>query len=623
MISCWWETDITEDERRKRLVDAAKALYTANEWRRNEYYLHTRLYGIQGRASMIPSSTAADLDIQYGLSGITTTSNLTQPIIKEVVDAITAVVCASPIKSMFMTDGGDWSLRATAQKLNKFVSGVRQAQKAEQKTESAFKEMAVCGNTILKAVPSGTHIKLERVFPWEILVEDQDALYGTPSVWYQMRTISRHAAKEMFEGESESDTDWIDYLPNTTVYHEYISDQTYQTAGFVTIYEAWKLPECEDEEGMHVICLEGGPPIVEVWEDARPPFAVGHFETPFSGIWSAGVAKTLLPLQLEMTRLMRKNYDSMRKFGVPQVFLPNNSNIDPEEMSNTCGQIYKVTGDLPNVVVHPSLLREYVEARDMYRRHAFDFYGLNSQLATGTKPAGINSGAAYREYIDHNNTRLAGYSRQLEQFSIDVDRAIIDCARRMHQIGVDPIATSQDGKFVKTIRWSEISLDDSQYTITPWPVNALGSTPAARKESVMELIQAQMLPKEAALSLLDFPDLGAFTASTLAPYRYFEKMVDLALYDGTEPDPPDGYSMQYIQQYGKAIVLQAIKQGQVDGAPEDRLDLLRQWLDQVDTIEQMQAEAAAPAPTVPAAGVPGVPEAPMEQGLGDLGLGGQ
>lgn len=594
----WWQQEVDSEEATRSLISTMRSLARDNTDRRDDFWFFGRLYGGFGSKNL---DRRIDKFKQYRENFETPV--VRYPLLKEVVDTLQSVVCSSKPKTQYLTDGSIWKQRSLARKINKFNEGVRISQDVQSKAFVEFKKALVLGNGILKFVPDGDYVGIEHVQPYEILVDELDGFYGFPRTFIQVRAVMRTAAKKAFmPKDKDKQAEFlamIDSLPEAD--HEDYRWCTHGRRGAILVAEGW---HCEDDgEGRHILCLEDGKPIEdEVWEDKYPPFAFGWCEKPMAGFWGSSVSEVVYPLQLEASRLQERNYEANKKFGVPQVFLPANCEIDPEQITNECGAIYKYTGDLPTYLTAPSTNKEYDAAIDKYRMRAFAHWGLDTAFSTGVKPPGLNSGAAMREYVDHASMRLSAISDEWDRFSVEIDRNIIRCAERMHRNGIDVTASTQDGKFMRSIKWSEIRVQENQLTLLPYPINALGATPSSKLDRLMELADRGWIDQRFAKMLSDLPDISGWANLENAPLEFILQVIDEALYEGKKPDAPDKYSLPYIQDLYMPIVIQAIHRGQIDEAPDENVELLRDYVSQMEYLlapPEMPANTNAMPPNMP------------------------
>ena len=121
-----------------------------------------------------------------------------------------------------------------------------------------------------------------------------------------------------------------------------------------------------------------------------------------------------------------------------------------------------------------------------------------------------------------------------------------------------------------------------------YPTSLLPTTPAAKLQKVIEMLQAGMLAQQEARALLDYPDLEAVnnlaTAARDDIDMLLEQMLEQGIYIPPEPFSDLELSIRVMQS--------AYLRGKINQVPEERLDLVRRYIeDCVNLLTQMQMEA--------------------------------
>jgi len=145
-------------------------------------------------------------------------------------------------------------------------------------------------------------------------------------------------------------------------------------------------------------------------------------------------------------------------------------------------------------------------------------------------------------------------------------------------------------------------------------VSSLPSDPAGRLQTVQEYAQAGYLSPRQARRLLDFPDLEQVESLANAQENAIVRDLDRIVEDG-EMTPPDAFTDLAM---ARELALQYLAEGKCNGLEEERMELLRRYVADVDTLQNppaplMLPEAVPQAPPVPAAPsdlVPNVPALP-------------
>lgn len=597
----WWlrqgdeiASGVVDDARRLLEADAVKS-------RHDSCLRHARLYGNAPVLGLTPS--------QFSRSR--SDERLTLNVIASCVDTATAKIAKNKPAPQFLTNGADYDTRRKAEKLNKFGKGLLHVSGAYRIGPAVFRDACVFDKGFVKVYAEGKRICAERTFPWELLWDDCEALYGAPRTLIQRKFIDRTVALESWAGTSRKRREAI---ANSTAAEKDAPGRD-KLADQIEIFEAWHLPSGEGAgDGMHVICVERGVLLEEPWTRDHFPFASFTLEDPIAGWWGVGMAQRLVGIQYEINALLRKVQETMRRFATV-VILDAASGVPKSHLNNAIGTILSVNGmDKAPVVVPPQTIHpEVFEQLDRLYARAFEEVGISQLSARSAKPAGLNSGAALREYNDIESERFVIAGQRYEQFMLDVVRLGIEEARDIPGFTVDV----PDRREKVEIAWADVKLDEAGYVLQCFPASILPQTPAGRMEKVQELLGAGLLQPDAAMELLDFPDLedamGSINAARNAIRSRIAAMLDGEAY--VAPEPYD--DLQTIVTLVPRVYLEERERG----CPEDRLQALRDYVDEANALIQQATAAAAPEagampPADPmAAAAPmaaeGMPPAPM------------
>jgi hypothetical protein len=257
------------------------------------------------------------------------------------------------------------------------------------------------------------------------------------------------------------------------------------------------------------------------------------------------------------------------------------------------------------VVVAPQTIHPEVFAHLswLYQR-AFDEVGISQLSAQSRKPAGLDSGVALREFTDIESERFVPQGRKIENWHLEAVERAIDVAKGIEGFTVDVA----DRRYREEIRWSDVEIERKSYSLQCFPVSLLPQTPAGRLERVQELIASQMVTKERGMEMLDVPDLDETMQIMTASSKHVRRLLGKIL-DGEDAPAVDpnlniaGALEQTLGVYNEACA---------DGAPEEILDQLRAFKDQLANLAAEAAKAAQAAAGPPAAMMaPGAPPAQL------------
>lgn len=531
------------------------------------------------------------LGLSSGTYARTATNNfsqnrLTLNVIKSCVDSAAAKIAKNKPKPLFLTKKGDFSLKRKAKGLTKYLEGLFETTDLYELGRKVFIDACVFGTGALKLfIDSADNcIKAERVFIDEIVVDDVEGIYSKPRQIFQRKNYSRDVLIDMFPDYKE------EILAANTALRGQTATQS--TADQVIVVEAWHLPSGPNaKDGKHVIALENCTLFEEEYTKDYFPFVFFRWTDKLVGFWGMGLAEELIGIQLEINKVLKAIQASHQLMSVPRVFVDVASNVNTAHITNEIGGIIKYQGQ-PPVFQSPGAMNPevYSYLNDLYRK-AYEITGISQMQAQAMKPSGLNSGAALREFNDIASERFVITGMRYEEFFMQAAKIMIDMSKDLFEIDKSLKIKVKGQKFIETIKWKDVNLEEDQYVMQLFPVSFLPSTPAGKLQTVQELVQAGFVTQEQALSLLDFPDLEGFTSLATAAQDNIERYLELMIEEG-KYNPPEPFMNL---QLALTLTQEAYLRAKCEDTPEDRLELLRTFMDDCQTLMQ----ASAPPPEVP------------------------
>jgi hypothetical protein len=519
-------------------------------------------------------------------------------IAKSLIDSVQAFVGSTKPLPEVISEGAESDVQRRAKRLAKFIWGVFYKNKvyAPHMLPLAFRNACEFGSGILKvsgrAVDGRGSILIHRVMPWELYVDPIDAYHGTPRSLYQAHCVDRGVLMALYGKEHEEVIRKLAKASPDDV------DNIDQFADQVRVSEAWHLPSVPGaEDGKHVLAVEGACLVEEPWEVERFPFAHFRWTEPDKGFWGDSLVADVEGIHDEVNELLVKAQEAIWHHATPKVLAAEGSNVRAEELDNDVrGQVITYTG-VPPQWVAPSVVSPEVFAQlDRLQQLAYDSTGISQLMAASRKPAGLDSAIAQRVFHDQQSARFAVRGDGLEQFVCDLAWCVIDEAKRLSEDGCDVEVAAEDRRsrrsFLRKIKWSEVSLDDDAFVLKVSPASSLPKSPAFRVQMVQEMVQSGLLPQQYALRLIEMPDVESAVSEELAPYDLVLEQIERMTGDeDPEPQTPEPYMGVDGLELAKRTAQRAYIRGNVNGLEEDRLDMLRQY---IETSDKLASQAVPP-----------------------------
>jgi len=532
-------------------------------------------------------------------------NRVTLNVVQSMVDTVVSKIGKNKPRPYFLTDDGDFSLQRKAEKLTKFVEGQFYSCDFYEKAQQAFKDACIFGTGAVKIYREGDKILAERTFIDELVVDDAEAYYGKPRQMHQKKWIHKDVLAAAFPKHKTK----IEFAASDN----FESDNKQSRNGdMLLVVESWRIPSGpKATDGKHAICVSNVTLFEEQYTKDYFPFVFFRWNTKPLGFFGQGIAEQLMGLQLEINKLLKTIQVSMHLVSVPKLLIEASSKIVSAHLNNKIGGVIKYAGTKPDFSPLGSIPAELFAQLDRLYSRAYEIIGISQLAAQSQKPGGLDSGKALRTFNDLESERFMEVSQRREQVFLDASKIMIDYAKDIaEETGNYEVKCTGSG-FLKTINWKDVELENDQYMMQVFPTNALSQTPSARLQEVQELVQSGFVAKEDSAALLDFPDIKAYSTLENAGVedikRQIELMVDKQEYQTPEPFQNLAYGIKKMQQ--------AYLKYRSQNAPEETLELFRQWMSDANNLikkaqQDLQSDSMAAQSTMaPAAPTIAQPEA--------------
>lgn len=559
----------------------------------NRYRVESRLYGIPDYFASLTRTNS------NGWNNSQLPDRLTFNAVQSNIDTLISKVSRLKPRARFLTNAGGFKAVKAAKKLGYFAEGIFGENDIYTLSRSVLRDALVYGDGFVHIFEEDKRVKLERVIPYEIAVDEMECIGGSqPTHMYRVKLVSRAALMEMFPDKKERIAQ-SQQLFNVNLH------STSPATDQIEVLEAWKLGTGEDRKnGKRLMAVPDCLLCAEEWTDKRFPFARVSWTQPFSGYWSQSLAEQLKSTQLEINKLLAVQQRSYHLAGSFKILVQNGSQIPVESFNNNIGTIIKYTGAPPQYITPPVLPPEFYQNLQTLIDRSYQISGVSSLSAYSQKPAGLNSGVALREYNDIESARFLEFSMDIEQFFVDIAKCSINMARNIAEKNSGKYPVNISGyKTLDKVDIKEIGLAEDDYSISVFPASSLPNDPAGRLETIDDLVKRGLLDPTEQRELLNFPDIEASNLLSTAQDEYLKEIFEKMLDDGeyTAPDPLDNLAL------AQKMALQYYALGKKLGETEDKLELIRQFTRDL-------IELQAPTPVVPSLPLPelGAQVAPAE-----------
>jgi len=567
----WWM--LHDGERHEAIWAAVEYLDETNAHINTQRNHMLRLYSNR----FVSGQTAADF-----LTGMDSGDKIRMNVVKSCVDASVAQIATNRPKGVYLPVAGSFFDRKRAEGQGKFVSGVFHENRQYIQALSTFRDGGIFGSGWQNVCEYDGRVLIERVLDQEIILDPNEVTYGNPRTMYRVKDVDRHMLAELYPKFDD------DIKAAGTLREE--AGERNGLANPVTVIEAWRLPSRRNsKDGVHAVIIQNATLEEERWTRSRFSIAKWNWNDAPIGYRGIGIAEELASIQAEINYIAQK-IQRLMTLATSMVWTEKGSGV--HDVNNKDWGQREYRGKPPIFQTTAAVSAEYFHHLDRLYQRAFEIVGISQLQAQAKKPAGLDSGEALRTFNDIGTQRFQHTGQRWEDYHIvEIGERILDVARAAQSSGT--LRTLAAGnKEVEEIDFSKVGLAAEKYIVRVQPASILPDTPAGKLQTFKELIQ--MAPQEMVPymgHMMDgVPELDIFIARMKAPMEAVEKMVGHILEDG-EYEPP--YAQMNLSM-ARDVATKELLRAKMSDVPEERIGLLRQWIDEVDGI---QAQAEMPPPS--------------------------
>lgn len=426
------------------------------------------------------------------------------------------------------------------------------------------------------------------------MVDDIDAIYGSPRTLYRAKMVSRDNAMSMFPKFEKQ------ILNAEAVEIQNTGGLT--IADNIWIIEAWHLrSSSSSNDGVYAVCIDNCClSATEYKRDYYPFVQLGWAKRP-KGFWYTSIVEEIAGIQLDINVTMSKIQECHKMCAVPRVWVEQSSEVNIDHITNDVGVIAKYRGIPPTFMTPNAVPPELYNHLQSQIMRAYEVVGISQMDAQSLKPKGIDSGVALRTYQDIGSQRFKDQASNYEDSQMQAVDILFDLCEELSESGTEMKIMTPSKRTIKKIDWKDARMDRQDYILQRYPTNLLPATPEGKRETVVDYVNAGLMDKDIATELLDFPDLKAATNKILSESKVIDKIIDKILNDGIYVTPEPYYNLELALKKVRQSYLMA----QVEDYPEEKLQLMRDFMETTATLiqasrdQQMQQMAAMQAQQSP------------------------
>lgn len=493
------------------------------------------------------------------------------------VDSLCSKVCKNSPRPMFTTVEGDYELREQAENADKYIDG-RFGQIDYYSTIYPGKVLDTCvyGLGITKVCEVDGEGTIERIYPWEMILDSRELMYGKPVRIGQRKYYDKQEAFDLWrkDGKGREEKEWntdlekvIDSHSAETDWDDFDRDETCEQ---VIVYEGWSAAG-KRRKGKRLVALRGKTLKYEEHNERESPYNMLRPETPLMGFYGKGMVERVWTIQAEINRIVRDIQMAMHLLAKPHWMVEASSNVNTQSLNNDIATIIKYSGGIPPTVYTPqSMSGEVFQHLQYLVKTLYEIMGVSQLSAQSQKPAGLSSAVALRTYLNVETERFNNFVRAAEE-SAAADA--LKLARLLGRIKpksrVMPRGDAK-GRVRAEVTWGPMDFDRVECQV--YPTSKLPDTPAGRREYALELAQYTKVGTDDIFEMLEWDDTEAFARRRLAGKKNVERdIAKMRAGVNVVRDAIGNHEMAY------SMTLDAYEEAKHDNLPPERLAYIREY----------------------------------------------
>lgn len=550
----------------------------------------------------------------FGAWGVSTGMTTRKPathrnVIATGVDTIVSELLQTPPRAMWISRGGTWRDRRTAKKLTSWGDDLSQEQELDDLRSQVYRDGLIAGVGFLQPYVFGKELRTKRIFPCNVLMDDRNCGDSMPRQLFTRNFVDRYRLMEVARDMGNWNKDMEDAIseaPDSSgTMWSFTADDPGQTNDLIEVWECWHLPSKKGaKDGVHAIVIDGATLLHRTYERDRYPLVAYRPIKPTKGWWGASLVSRAGPLQAGLNDIMSRIDEAMEYHARMVIIHPPAGGTFKTAFTNEAGTIveHPQPERIKAFAPEPMPAQAY-EHRDHLRQAILEEFAVNELQSQGTVPGQLESGKALRVLTDTGSRRFIDLKRCAERVHSDYMREAVHCMRQLSSVpGNDAKVIYKRHGVPIEVDWSELNPDDSRHRIKTFPTSSLPQEPAGRIQTLDDLRADGMLKSDEFYALaLDVPDVEGALAEITAPIEFIRFQLDTILDDGEPVEPWPTSPLERGIQIANAVIFREA----MDGCPEDKLDMIRDWIDGANAYlkraaDMMAAEQAMMAPPMQA-----------------------
>jgi len=515
------------------------------------------------------------------------------------VDSVHASLASQEVRTRIITEGAEWAQQRQARQLQKYADTLSKSLETNKMAKRAVWAASLKGLGLVKV--SGTlteKITVDAVQPDSIFVNDEETENCVNRKLHHRYREDAEKLKANFPDYEKAIDDAKGVAFSVSQGWEFRSlSPGYKfrsvSPNQVIVIESWSLAIGTEGEkgykpGRHTICIDSKDLLDEEYSKAFYPFALFRWsEGDGASFFGIGGAERIATNQAKLAKLDYCGDKQIENGARPVTYwtMPNITNMQ-RTVNHTGQYVPTMDGQLPQTVVPQTISGEQLAYRERTKYEGYEAFGTSRDLVDGSVPDGIESGVGVREARATATGRWALQEMDFEQVNLDIIWLILDRCKDLGKDAPDIQSTTFKGG-TNALKWADVDMVLVRSQLKA--ASAIAKTAAGLTSLAMDMAQAGIIDLEESRRLMGNPDIprsmSLYTAQIESLERQGEEMLDGEVIMPTTFSP---------LKMGIWRLTQVVLAAESDGAPEDAIERVRNWvMFAIDLLNKKEAEQAA------------------------------
>lgn len=531
-------------DRAKAVVGTVDSYSSEQEQRRKRILRNLRLYEGRPLSELTPRAyynsdayTCAD-DIPYRI-------NLARAL---VATAAAKIAGKQRPKAQFAATEADWSIKRKAKKKERFVEAAMLARQGNHHDAyavglMAFRDACIADVGVLKfwADKAGRRVAIDRVLPWELIVDPNEARSGMPLNYFHDYGYDRFKLLERFKDVKGAEEAIMTAPAISDNYAGAMGkDSIRDKARQVRVVEAWRMALSDDKPGCHSLCV-GNFDLTqgEQWTRQFPPFELILWEPWMMGCLGTSLVDVAAPICEELNAAFQR-WAQAEQLGSNMYGVCEEGSISEDSLESNEPVIWlKVkpgTQVMPNLTAPNTMGPASIEWMGKLQSLGYEIPGVSQMAATGQKAPGVDAAVAMRTIENIGSERFAIQWQAYERvMAIGATRQILACVKELEEEGDGVVMRFPAGNVLQELKSSDFNdYDVPDEAIQVYAVSGLVNTPADRLDLAEKLFTMGILSKEGFKRVIQYKDVDQELSTENEQSALLDKYIERWL-DAEEP----------------------------------------------------------------------------------------